>query len=125
VTKNRSYSIEFKRQLVQEHLAGENLNRVARRHGVPRNLLSIWVGKAAAGAFDEAAGAAALLPEYRARIAALERMVGRQAMELAFLRDASHAAIGTAGFTSRDQRGQATAPERRLGQQAMQTGGSD
>ncbi len=41
-----------------------------------------------AGAFDEDAEAADLLQEYEAKIAALERMVGRQALEIEFLKGA-------------------------------------
>jgi transposase len=38
------------------------------------------------GAFDEDAAAADLLQQYEARIAALERLVGKQALELEFLK---------------------------------------
>jgi hypothetical protein len=41
-----------------------------------------------AGAFDEDVEAAGLLQEYEAKIAALERMVGRQALEIEFLKGA-------------------------------------
>ena len=41
-----------------------------------------------AGAFDEDAEAASTIQEYEARIAALERLVGKQALELEFLRGA-------------------------------------
>jgi hypothetical protein len=40
------------------------------------------------GAFDEGAEAADLLQEYEAKIAALERMAGRQALEIEFLKGA-------------------------------------
>ena len=39
-----------------------------------------------AGAFDEDAEAADTIQEYEARIAALERLVGKQALELEFLK---------------------------------------
>ena len=39
-----------------------------------------------AGSFDDDARAADLLQEYEAKIAALERMVGRQALEIEFLK---------------------------------------
>ncbi len=55
---------------------------------VSRNLIRIWVRKLETGAFDEDAGAADLLQEYEAKIAALERMVGRQALEIEFLKGA-------------------------------------
>jgi hypothetical protein len=58
------------------------------RHSVSRNLIRVWVMKFEAGAFDEDAEAAGLLQEYEAKIAALERMVGRQALEIEFLKGA-------------------------------------
>ena len=41
-----------------------------------------------AGDFDEDAAATDLLQQYEARIAALERLVGKQALELEFLKGA-------------------------------------
>ena len=41
-----------------------------------------------AGAFDEEAEAADTLQEYEARIAALERLIGKQALDLEFLKGA-------------------------------------
>lgn len=88
MAKHRSYSVAFKRQVVQEFLAGESLHGLGRRHDISRNLIRIWVGKYEVGAFDEEAEAADLVQEYEARIAALERLVGKQALELEFLRGA-------------------------------------
>ena len=88
MAKHRSHSIEFKRQIAQEFIAGETLHSLAKRHDVSRNLIRIWVKKLEAGAFDEDARAADLLQEYEAKIAALERMVGRQALEIEFLKGA-------------------------------------
>ena len=88
MAKHRTYSIEFKRQVAQEFLAGETLHGLARRHDVSRNLIRIWVAKFEAGAFDEEVEAADLLPEYEAKIAALEGMVGRQALEIEFQKGA-------------------------------------
>jgi transposase len=88
MAKHRSHSIEFKRQIAQEFIAGETLHGLAKRHDVSRNLIRIWVKKLDAGAFDEDARAADLLQEYEAKIAALERMVGRQALEIEFLKGA-------------------------------------
>ena len=47
-----------------------------------RNLIRIWVRKYEEGAFDDDAQAADLIQEYEARVAALERLVGKQALEL-------------------------------------------
>ena len=88
MAKHRSHSIEFKRQVAQEFIAGETLHGLAQRHDVSRNLIRIWVAKYEAGAFDEDASAADLLQAYEAKIAALERLVGRQALELEFLKGA-------------------------------------
>lgn len=82
----RSHSIEFKRQVAQEFIAGESLHALAKRHDISRNLIRVWVAKFERGAFDEDALAADLIEEYEAKIAALERMVGRQALEIEFLK---------------------------------------
>jgi transposase len=88
MAKHRSHSIEFKRQVAQEFIAGETLHALASRHDISRNLIRIWVRKFEAGAFDDDAQAADLLQDYEAKIAALERMVGRQALEIVFLKGA-------------------------------------
>src|SRR3984893_2099393 len=53
MARHRSHSIEFKRQVAQEFIAGETLHGLAARHGVSRNLIRAWVMKFEAGAFDE------------------------------------------------------------------------
>lgn len=88
MAKHRSHSVEFKRQVAQEFLAGETLHGLAKWHDVSRNLIRVWVEKYEAGAFEDDARAADLLQEYEARIAALERLVGKQALELEFLKGA-------------------------------------
>ncbi|WP_307726179.1 transposase, partial [Sinorhizobium fredii] len=88
MAKHRSHSIEFKRQVVQEYLSGETLHGLARRHDLQRQLIRIWVSKYEEGAFDEDAQAADVIQAYEARIAALERLVGKQALELEFLKGA-------------------------------------
>ena len=79
MVRYRSHSIEFKRQIAQEFLAGETLHGLEKRHDLSRNLIRVWVERYQAGAFDEDAAAADLLQQYEARIAALERLVGKQA----------------------------------------------
>lgn len=88
MVKHRSDSIEFKRQVAQEFLAGETLHGLAKRHDISRNLIRVWVEKYEAGTFDEDARAADLIQEHEARIAALERLVGKQALELDSLKGA-------------------------------------
>ncbi len=82
MARQRSHSIEFKRQVAQEFIAGETLYALAKRYDVSRNLIRVWVKKLETGVFDDDANAADLLVEYEAKIAALERMVGRQALEI-------------------------------------------
>jgi len=88
MARHRTDSVDFKRQVAQEYIAGETLHSLARRHDLSRNLIRLWVQRYEAGAFDEDAMAADLVEEYEARIAALERLVGKQALELEFLKGA-------------------------------------
>ena len=86
--RHRSHSIDFKRQVVAEYHAGETLHALGRRHDLSRNLIRIWVEKAEAGSLDQDMASAEVLGEYEMRIAALERLVGRQALEIEFLKGA-------------------------------------
>ncbi|WP_075217333.1 transposase [Mongoliimonas terrestris] len=88
MSRHRTHSTAFKRQVVQEYLAGETLHALGKRHDLSRNLIRIWLQKHEAGAFEEEAVAADMVQEYEARIAALERLVGKQAMELELLKGA-------------------------------------
>src|SRR5262245_19035339 len=49
MAKHHTYSIEFKRQVAQEYIAGETLHALAKRHDLSRNLIRIWVAKYEAG----------------------------------------------------------------------------
>jgi transposase len=88
MARHRSHSVAFKRQVAQEYLSGETLQGLAKRHDLSRNLVRVWVQKYEAGALDHDAAAADTIQAYKARIAALERLVGRQALELEFLKGA-------------------------------------
>ena len=87
MAKHRTHSIEFKRQVVQEFLGGESPHALAKRHSISRNLIKIWVAKYEAGGLDS--DTADVLADYEARIAALERLVGKLALENEFLKGAS------------------------------------
>ncbi|MBA1143821.1 transposase [Mesorhizobium neociceri] len=87
MARYRTHSIEFKRQVAQEYLSGETLHGLAKRHDIQRQLIRVWVRKYEEGALDDAQ-AADLIQEYEARIAALERLVGKQDLELEFLKGA-------------------------------------
>lgn len=88
MAKHRTHSVAFKRQVAEEFVAGEALHALSKRHDISRQLIRIWVGKFEAGALDDDVQAADLLQEYEAKIAALERMVGRQALEIELLQGA-------------------------------------
>src|SRR6266478_5604439 len=88
MAKHRSHSVAFKRQVAQEFVGGETLHGLSKRHDISRQLIRIWVSRYEAGALDDDVQAADLLQEYEAKIAALERMVGRQALEIEFLKGA-------------------------------------
>ena len=88
IKRYRTYSIEFKRQVAREFAAGETLHTLARRYELSRNLVRQWVSKYEQGALDGGAQARTVARDYEVRIAALERLVGRQALELEFLKGA-------------------------------------
>lgn len=89
--RHRSHSMKLKRQVVAEYNAGETLHELSKRHNVGRKLIRVWIAKADAGEFDDDVAAAELLATYEARIAALERLVGKQALNLAFVKEGSPA----------------------------------
>ena len=45
MARYRTHSIEFKRQVAQEFLAGETLHGLAKRHDICRSLIRVWVIK--------------------------------------------------------------------------------
>jgi transposase len=92
MARHRSHSIAFKRQVAQEFIAGATLHALAKRHDVSRTLIRVWGKKLEAGALDEDAEAADLLQDYEAKIAALERLAGKQALEIEFLKGALRSA---------------------------------
>jgi len=92
MARHRSHSIEFKRRVAQEFIAGETLYALAKRHDVSRTLIRVWVKRLEAGALDDEAQAADLLQDYEAKIAALERLAGKQALEIEFLKGALRSA---------------------------------
>jgi len=64
--------------VVGAYSAGETSYGLARRHDICRNLIRAWVTEAEAGEFDDEVEAFNLLSDYEGKIAALERLVGRQ-----------------------------------------------
>jgi transposase-like protein len=113
MARHRSHTVAFKRQVAQEFVAGETLHGLAKRHDLSRNLIRLWVQKYEAGAFDEDATAADMIQEYEARIAALERLVGKQALELEFLKGALRSTPRPQGASTSVIIGPAASPSRK------------
>ena len=89
IAKQRNYSTEFKRQVVQEYLAGETLYGLSKRHDVSRNVIRLWIARyETGGQLNDDTTAADLVQDYQARIAALERLAGKLALENEFLKGA-------------------------------------
>jgi transposase-like protein len=85
MARYRTDTVEFKRQVAEEHPGGVSPNEPARRHDISRELLRAWVKKYEAGEF---AGDGPTEPDRRAdeaEIAGLEREVGQPTMELDLL----------------------------------------
>ena len=80
----RSFSLEFKRQVVQELLSGESSPaQLCRRHNIGSSLLYHWKRQYSRGKFEnEPTGEAAL----KDRVEKLERLVGKLTLENEFLK---------------------------------------
>jgi transposase-like protein len=90
--KHRRHSTARKREVVEAYLNGASMRGLSQKFDVCRTLIPIWVDKYERGEFDDDAVEEELIPEYEARIAALERLVGRQALEIEFLKGAQRRA---------------------------------
>ena len=105
MARYRTYTIEFKRRLVEEHLSGGGgLSELARRHAISRELLRIWARKYEAGEFAGDRPSKADRRASEATIASLERKVGQLTMALDLLkkglRSARRASGGSASVVS-------------------------
>ena len=86
MARYRTYTIEFKRQVAEEHLSGgTSLNQLARRHDISRELPRLWVKKHEAGEFASDGPTGSGRRACEAKIAGLERKVGQLTMELDLL----------------------------------------
>ncbi|MEM8988852.1 MAG: helix-turn-helix domain-containing protein [Pseudomonadota bacterium] len=72
--------------MVEEYLAGAALNALSKEHDICWHLIWIWIEKDEAGEFNEQIEAANTLREAEAKIAAPERVGGRQVLEIEFLK---------------------------------------
>ena len=83
--KRRRFTREFKLQVVREVEAGKLVAQAAREHQIHPNLITRWRSESAKYAGKSFAGNGNRYKD-EARIAELERMVGRLAMENEFLK---------------------------------------
>jgi transposase-like protein len=82
----RKFSNEQKRQVAEEALSGEmSKSAVARKHQISYSLLDKWINAYKNGRLDNEPTCEA---GYREKIEKLEQMIGRQAMEIEFLKKA-------------------------------------
>ncbi len=80
----RTFSQEFKRQIVEELLSGESRPaQLCRRHNISSSLIYHWKRQYAQGKFNNEPTAEAALKD---RIEKLERLVGRLTLENEFLK---------------------------------------
>ena len=94
--QHRRHSTAFKRRVVEEYHSGETLHALSKRHDICRQLIRVWIERHEAGAYDNDAEAVDLVQDRDARIAALERLVGRQALEIELSRRGGCAKRGLA-----------------------------
>ena len=101
MARYRTHTIEFKRRVAEEHLGGGvGLSELARRHGISRELLRIWVRKHEAGEFASGGSPRADRRAYEAKIAGPERKVGQLTMELDLLKKGLSSARRASGASS-------------------------
>jgi transposase-like protein len=86
MARYRTYTIEFKRRVAEEHLGGVSLSELARRHDISRELLRTWAKRYEAGELAGDGPARADRRACEAEIARLERKVGQLTMELDLLK---------------------------------------
>ena len=80
----RSFSLEFKRQVVQELLSGESgPAQLCRRHNIGSSLLYHWKRQYSRGKFENEPTDEAALKD---RVEKLERLVGKLTLENEFLK---------------------------------------
>ncbi|MCV0424161.1 MAG: helix-turn-helix domain-containing protein [Roseibium sp.] len=84
--RHRRHSIPFKRMIVEAYVNGTALNALSVECDICRHLIHTWIEKYEKGKFDSETVEAEQFPEYEAQFAALERLVGRQALEIEFLK---------------------------------------
>ena len=86
--QQRSFSSEFKRQVVEEYLSGvSTAAQLCRRHSISSGLLYYWKKQYVKNSFEADAAREAALEE---RIKELEQALGKSHLENEFLKKALH-----------------------------------
>jgi len=84
VRNQRSFSVEFKRQVIQELLSGESRQaQLCRRYNISSSLLYHWKRQFSRGKFNDEPTEEAALKD---RVEKLERLVGKLTLENEFLK---------------------------------------
>lgn len=83
--KRRTFSKDFKQQVLREVEAGKSLAQATREHQLHPNSISEWKRQAARYGENAFAGNGHTYKD-DARIAELERLLGQQTAEIAFLK---------------------------------------
>lgn len=83
--KRRSFTKEFKKQIIREVEAGKPIAQAAREHEVHPNLIARWQ-KLHEQYADKAFQGNGHTYTEEARLAALERLIGQQTIEIDFLK---------------------------------------
>jgi len=99
----RSFSVEFKRQAVEELLSGESRPaQLCRRYNITSSVLYHWKRQYSRGKFDNEPIEEAALKD---RIEKLERLVGKLALENDFLKRGLQNSISQSQRNGRPSRG--------------------
>jgi len=99
----RSYSLEFKRQVVEELLSGESRPaQLCRRYNIQSSVVYHWKRQYSRGKFDNEPTEEAAL---RDRIEKLERLVGRLTLENEFLKKGLQNSLSQASRNGKSSRG--------------------
>lgn len=99
----RSFSLEFKRQVVQELLSGESSPaQLCRRHNIGSSLLYHWKRQYSRGKFENEPIEEAALKD---RVEKLERLVGRLTLENEFLKKGLQSSLSQANRNGKSSQG--------------------
>jgi len=99
----RSFSVEFKRQVVEELLSGESRPaQICRRYNIQSSVLYYWKRVYSRGKFNNEPAEEAALKD---RIEKLERLVGRLTLENEFLKKGLQNSISQASRNGKSLRG--------------------